>query len=312
MQARPDPPMSPAAWELSVITGGHKAVGGRHAWGHPLLLACGLCFLLLPTPAWPDVYTWKDERGVQHFVGEAADIPDRVRDRARLFLVSPPPGSGETAPAPPPAPLALREGSPASPVPIDRGAFAVSLAERLGLAYLPTPPEAATVLAQRGILPPGGWLLGATITPGWLADLARSLLAASSTGMIPHPPGEAFGILEELAAEVGVALVPIEPPPPPRPPAVGVPPQVVILESVVVPAIRLHHGRFFPHRHLRKRVLTDHGERRPHRRPATVSREQRVEDTSGRLHRLGNGFHRIGTGFHPLGSPPLPSRRGQR
>lgn len=184
---------------------------------------------------------------------------------------------------------------------MDQGAFAVSLAEGLGLAYLFTPPEAATALAQRGILPPGGWVLGATITPGWLADLARSLLAASAAGLIPHAPGEAFGILEALAAEVGVALVPIEPPPSPRPPAVEVPTQVVILESVVVPAFRLGHGRFFHHGGFQKRIRTDRGERHAHRRPATVAREQPAEETSGRFHRLGNGFQRLGDGFHRIG-----------
>lgn len=311
--------MSRAGRVVAVMGSGHKAARRRRPWAHPLLLACGLSSLLLPAPAWPDVYTWVDERGVQNFVGDAADIPDRVRDRARLFITSTGFARGGTSPAPPAAPLALREGSSASPAPINQGTFAVSLAERLGLAYLPTAPEAATVLAQRGILPPGGWLLGGAISPGWLADLARSLLAASSAGLIPHAPGEAFGILEELAAEVGVALVPIEPPLPPRPLVVEVPAQGVILESVVVPAFRFHHGRFFPHRHLRKRVLTDRGERRAHRRPATVSREQRVEDTSGRFQRLGNGFHRLGTGFHRLGTgfhraerPQSPPRRGHR
>lgn len=277
-----------------------------------MLLAWGLSFLLLPTRAWADVYTWVDERGIQHFVGDAGDIPERVRARARLFIGSTGSGKGEPAPALPEVPLASPEGRPAPPAPMDQDAFAVSLAERLGLAYLPTAREAATVLAQRGILPPGGWLLGGAISPGWLADLARSLLAASSAGLIPYAPGEALGILEELAAEAGVALVAIEPPPPSRLPVVEVPAQGVILESVVVPAFRFHHGRFFPHRHLRKRVLTDRGERRPHRRPATVSREHRVEDTSGRFHRPGDGFHRLGTGFHRLGRPESPPRRGHR
>ena len=284
-----------------------------------MLLAWGLSFLLLPTRAWADVYTWVDERGIQHFVGDAGDIPERVRGRARLFIGSTGSGKGESAPAPPEVPLASPERMPAPPAPMDQSAFAVSLAEKLGLANRPTPPEAAAVLAQRGILTPGGWLLGGAITPEWLADLARSLLAASSAGMIPYAPEEAFGIMEALAAEVGVALVAIEPPPPSRPPTAEAPAQAVILESVVVPAFRFHHGRFFPHRHFRKRVLTDRGERRPHRRPATVSRGQRVEDTSGRFQRLGNGFHRLGTGFHRLGTrfhraerPQLPPRRGHR
>jgi hypothetical protein len=282
------------------------------ARGHPLLLAWGLSSMLLPAPAWPDVYTWVDERGVQHFVGDAGDIPDRARDRARLFLVSTPPRRGGTAPGPPEVLLASQEGSPASPAAINQGSFSVSLAEGLGLADLPTPPEAATVLAQRGIVPPGGWVLGGAITPGWLADLARSLLAASSAGLIPHSPGEAFGILEGVAAAVGVALVPIEPPLPPRPPTVEVPAQVVIYESVVVPAFRFRHAPFFHHRHLRKRVLTDPGKPHARRRPATLSSRQPAEEASGRFHRLGNGFHRIGPGFHRLGSPQLPPRRGRR
>jgi len=277
-----------------------------------VLLVLGLSVAALPSPAWPDVYTWVDERGIQHFVGDAGDIPERVRGRARLFIGSTGSGKGEPAPAPPELPLASPEGRPAPPAPMDQNAFAVSLAERLGLAYLPTAPEAATVLAQRGILPPGGWLLGGAISPGWLADLARSLLAASSTGLIPYGPGEAFGIMEALAAEVGVALVPIKPPLPPRPLVVEVPAQGVILESVVVPAFRLRHGRVFPHRHLRKRVLTDPGQRHAQRGPATLSRRQPAEDASGRFHRLGNGFHRIGPGFHRLGSPQLPPRRGHR
>lgn len=289
---------------------GQGATRRWQAWGHPLLLACGLSSLLFPAPAGADVYTWIDERGVQHFVGDAGDIPERVRGRARLFIGSTGPGQGETAPAPPEVPLASPERMPASPAPMDQDTFAVSLAEKLGLANRPTSPEAAAVLAERGIVPPGGWRFGGGTSPGWLADLARSLLAASSAGMIPYAPGEAFGILETLAAELGVALVAIEPPLPPRPPAVEVPSRAVILESVVVPGFRLHPGAVFPHRHLRKRVVTDRGDRRPHRRPATVFREQRVEGTSRRFHPLGDGFHRLGTGFHRLASPP-PSR-GQR
>jgi hypothetical protein len=243
-----------------------------------------------------------DERGVQHFVGDARDIPERERGRARLFIGSRGPDKRETVAAAPEVPLAWREGSPALPAPRDQGAFAVSLTERLGLADRPTPPEAAVVLAERGLVPPGGWLLGGAITPEWLADLARSLLAASSARLIPHAPWEAFGILEALAAEVGVALVAIEPPLPPRPLAVEVPSWGVVFESVVVPAFGFRHGRVVPHRHVRKRVVTDRGERRPHRRPATVSREHRVGDTGGRFHRLGDGFHRLGAGFHRLGT----------
>ncbi|MBI2081014.1 MAG: hypothetical protein HYT86_04695 [candidate division NC10 bacterium] len=304
--------MSRAGRELTVMGSGQGAARRRGPWAHPLLLACGVSFLLLPAPAWTDVYTWMDERGVQHFVGDAGDIPERVRGRARLFIVSAGTGKGETAPAPAEVPLASPEGSPASPAPTDQGAFAVSLAERLGLAYLPAPPEAATVLAQRGIVPPGGWLLGGPISPGWLADLARSLLAASSAGLIPHAPGEAFGILEALAAEVGVALVPIEPPLPPRPPVVGVPAQGVIFESIVLPAFRFRHGRFFHHRHFQKRIRIERGERHPHRRPSTVSRRTPAEDASRQFHRLGNGFHRIGTGFHRLGRPQPQPLRGHR
>lgn len=302
--------MSRAGHELTVMGSGQGAARRRSAWGRSVLLACGLSSLLLPAPAWTDVYTWMDERGVQHFVGDAGDIPEGVRARARLFIGSAGSGKGEPAPALPKVPLASPQRISAPSAPMDQDTFAVSLAERLGLAYLPTPPEAAAVLAERGIVPPGGWLLGGAITPEWLAGLARSLLATSSAGMIPYAPGEAFGILEELAAEVGVALVAIEPPPPPRPPVVEVPTQGVILESVVVPAFGFHHGRVIPHRHLRKRVVTDRGEHRPQRRPATGSREHRVEDTGGRFHRLGDGFHRLGTGFHRLRSPqPLRGHR---
>jgi len=277
-----------------------------------VLLVLGLSVAALPSPAWPDVYTWVDERGIQHFVGDAGDIPERVRGRASLFIGSTGPGMRETVPAPPQVPLGSPGRMPAPPAPVDQDAFAVSLAERLGLANRPTLPEAAAVLAERGIVPAGGWLLGGAITPEWMADLARSLLAASSTGMIPYGPGEAFGILEELAAEVGVALVAIEPPLPPRPPAVEVPSRAVVFESVIVPAFGFRHGRVFPHRHFRKRVLADPGQRHAQRGLATLSRRQPAEDASGRFHRLGNGFHRIGPGFHRLGSPQLPPRRGHR
>lgn len=284
-----------------------------------VLLVLGLSVAALPSPAWADVYTWVDERGIQHFVGDAGDIPERVRGRARLFIGSTGSGRGEPAPAPPEVPLASPERMPAPPPPMDQDAFAVSLAERLGLANRPTPPEAAAVLAQRRILPPGGWLLGGAISPGWLADLARSLLAASSAGLIPHAPEEAFGIMEALAAEAGVTLVPIEPPPSPPPPLVEVPVQGVIIESVLVPVFRFRHAPLPHDRDFRKRGLTDRGERHAHRRPATVSRRKPAEEASGRFHRLGDGFHRLGTGFHRLGTgfhragrPQSPPRRGHR
>ena len=44
-----------------------------------VLLLCGT------TPAWCEIYTWKDRSGTAHFTNSMYDIPDRYRSRAKVL-----------------------------------------------------------------------------------------------------------------------------------------------------------------------------------------------------------------------------------
>ena len=44
-----------------------------------VLILCGT------TPAWCEIYTWKDKGGTAHFTNSMYDIPDRYRSRAKLL-----------------------------------------------------------------------------------------------------------------------------------------------------------------------------------------------------------------------------------
>ena len=232
------------------------------AWSHRLLWVLSLCLALVsPAAVWADLYTWVDDRGVQNIVDDPTLIPERFRRQARLFMTSsasrgtesPSTGSGQ-------GPSVERPPSES------QGSVAVALAERLALAHpavssvepRPTPLQAVNALLERGILPPAGWMLDEPIDPGWMADLARSLLAASSAGRLLQTPETALRTLEGVAAERGIAVVVFEPPPPPQPQVIVTQPAAVIVETVFVPAFPLHTGHLVHHPHFGKRFFTDH------------------------------------------------------
>jgi len=237
------------------------------AWLRRLLWVLCLA-LVFPAAAWADLYGWVDDRGVQNIVDNPALIPERFRRQARLFVASSASRGTESIRAaigPPsredsPVPLAVSPAvSPTAPPASEtQGSVAVALAERLALAHRPTPLQAANALLERGILPPAGWMLDEPIDPWWMADLARSLLAASSTGRILQTPEIALQTLEGVAAERGIALVAVEPPAPPEPQVIVTQPVALIVETVFVPAFPLHHGSLFHHPHFRKKSFKDH------------------------------------------------------
>jgi hypothetical protein len=228
------------------------------------MLAFGLSLEpIIPSPAWADLYTWVDDRGVQNIVDDPTLIPERFRRQARLFVTSSASRGTESmrAAVVPPS----REDSPAPAASETQGSVAVALAERLALVHpavssvepRPTPLQAVNALLERGILPPAGWMLDEPIDPGWMADLARSLLAASSAGRLLQTPETALRTLEGVAAERGIAVVAFEPPPPPQPQVIVTQPAAVIVETVFVPAFPLHTGHLVHHPHFGKRFFTD-------------------------------------------------------
>jgi len=239
------------------------------AWSHRLLWVLSLCLALVsPAAVWADLYTWVDDRGVQNIVDDPTLIPERFRRQARLFMTSsasrgtesPSTSSGQ-APSTGLPRAESRGSGPSSvePPPSEtQGSVAVALAERLALAHRPTPLQAVNALLERGILPPAGWMLDEPIDPGWMADLARSLLAASSAGRLLQTPESALRTLEGVAAERGIAVVAFEPPPPPQPQVIVTQPAAVIVETVFVPAFPLHTGHLVHHPHFGKRFFTDH------------------------------------------------------
>jgi hypothetical protein len=225
--------------------------------------------LVSPAAVWADLYGWVDDRGVQNIVDDPALIPERFRRQARLFVASSASRGTESiraAIAPP-----SREDSPAPAASETQGSVAVALAERLAFAPngtveppavstvepRPTPLQAVNALLERGILPPAGWMLDEPIDPGWMADLARSLLKASSAGRLLQTPESALRTLEGVAAERGIAVVAFEPPPPPQPQVIVTQPAAVIVETVFVPAFPLHTGHLVHHPHFGRRFFTD-------------------------------------------------------
>ena len=239
------------------------------AWSHRPLWVLSLCLALVsPAPVWADLYTWVDDRGVQNIVDDPTLIPERFRRQARLFMTSSPsrgtestqaavvPRSRGDSPLPPGVSPAV--SSVESPPSETQGSVAVALAERLALAHRPTPLQAVNALLERGILPPAGWMLDEQIDPGWMADLARSLLAASSAGRLLQTPETALRTLEGVAAERGIAVVAFEPPPPPQPQVIVTQPAAVIVETVFVPAFPLHTRHGFLDAHFQRKPFNDH------------------------------------------------------
>ena len=283
----------------------------RHGRGRRLLLALApLLAVSLPPPAEADIYTWVDDRGVQHFVDDQAVIPGQFRGRARLLIVSSPPQPARTTPAP------LEEPARPEPVegparreeqtPVTQGVLAVALAERLGLTARPTPLQAAIALLERGISPPAGWMLEDAIDPRWMADVGHAVLAASASGQILYPPEAAGRILESVAADAGIAVVTlVPPPPPPQPPAIEIQPTAIIVETVFVPGIHPLHGPLVHHPHFHTRAFGRfskdrsagparlHGPSVPHGEAAS-GKGVAVQPTGGRSVHGGRGQRSIG------------------
>lgn len=228
------------------------------AWSRRLLRVLGLCLgLISPGAVGADIYGWVDERGVHNFVDDPSSIPDRFRRQARRMTVSNPPSATQTPPVPSAEPRSSREVERAPPL-YTQGSVAVALAERLALAHPATPLQAANALLERGILPPVGWMLDDPITPEWMADLARSLLAASFAGRLLQTPEIALRTLEAVAAERGVAMVAFELPPPLENPVIVAQPAALIVETVFVPAFPLHARHSVHHPHFGKKFFKDH------------------------------------------------------
>ena len=296
------------------------------AWSHRLLWVLSLCLALVsPAAVWADLYTWVDDRGVQNIVDDPTLIPERFRRQARLFMTSsasrgtesPSTGSGQGPSVERPAVSPSTGSGPSSVEPAaseSQGSVAVALAERLALAHpavssvepRPTPLQAVNALLERGILPPAGWMLDEPIDPGWMADLARSLLAASLAGRLPQTPESALRTLEGVAAERGIAVVVFEPPPPPQPQVIVTQPAAVIVETVFVPAFPLHHGSLFHHPHFEHRFPKDHGAGQHHHHPLNLHpRAPAIRF---------DGAHRGGkiAGFPHVGSHSVQSGREKR
>jgi len=279
----------------------------RQAWSQRLLWILSLCLgLISPAAVWADIYGWVDERGVQNFVDDATYIPDRFRGQVRRITVSKPPSATQTSPVSKAEPQSSREVGPA-PAPYTQGSVAVALAERLALAHRPTPLQAVNALLERGILPPAGWMLDEPIDPGWIADLARSLLAASSAGRLLQTPETALQALEGVAAERGIALVAFEAPPPPQPQVIVTQPAAVIVETVFVPAFPLHTHHLVHHPHFGKRFFTDHPHLWQHFPKNHGAGQHHPMDLRPR-HPTGGKI----AGFPPVGSHSVQSGREKR
>ena len=297
------------------------------AWSHRLLWVLSLCLALVsPAAVWADLYTWVDDRGVQNIVDDPTLIPERFRRQARLFVTSsasrgtesPSTSSGQAPSTGLPRAESRGSGqgpsverpavSVVEPLPSEtQGSVAVALAERLALAHRPTPLQAVNALLERGILPPAGWMLDEPIDPGWMADLARSLLAASSAGRLLQTPETALRTLAGVAAERGIAVVAFEPPPPPQPQVIVTQPAAVIVETVFVPAFPLHTGHLVHHPHFGKRFFTDHPHLWQHFPKNHGAGQHHPMDlrprhpTSGKI-----------AGFPPVGSHSVQSGREKR
>ena len=278
----------------------------RQAWSQRLLWILSLCLgLISPAAVWADIYGWVDERGVQNFVDDPTTIPDRFRGQARRITVSNPPSATQTSRMSKAEPQSSREVEPV-PAPYTQGSVAVLLAERLALAHPAVSPveplQAVNALLERGILPPAGWMLDEPIDPGWMADLARSLLDASSAGRLLQTPEAALRTLEGVAAETGIALVAFEAPPPPQPQVIATQPVALIVETVFVPAFPLHTHRLVHDPRFGKKFFKDHPQLE-HRFPKNHGAGQHHPMDLRPRHPTGGKI----AGFPPVGSHSVQS-----
>ncbi len=114
-------------------------------------------------------------------------------------------------PAPPSAPptAQVKKGPPpVAPQMVREGDFAVKLVTALGLGTTADEAEAESMLGEAGIVPRNGWIADYPVTPDIFAELHNSTEAAAETGKIQMGKDEALNKLENISAELSLAVKP--------------------------------------------------------------------------------------------------------
>lgn len=181
----------------------------------PIFIRLILAMLLLaglsgPAPA--ELYSWRDSEGVLHATDRPENVPDNVKvdvwpDPPRPLSPKAPPAAPEP---PPPEPSLPKTALPAAAVEengVTQGAFAVHLAQELGLGEEVTPEEAADLLTQIRVTPRlGRWNLAAPVTPEWVARLRTLTVSAAQRGAVQITPEEALLAFDATAALLNVSI----------------------------------------------------------------------------------------------------------
>jgi hypothetical protein len=118
---------------------------------------------------------------------------------ALLFMALPAayPQANQTTTTPPPvASILVREGD-----------FATRLVSALEIGTAANETEAETMLAAAGIAPKNGWISDYPITPDILGELEDALAAAADANRLLMGEDEALGVLDRVAAEVGLYVL---------------------------------------------------------------------------------------------------------
>src|SRR5581483_2604210 len=178
--------------------------------------------LVLPVyPARGELYSWRDQNGVENFSNSRDNIPADAKvqvwtekepepqaEKSNPAPSPPPPPSPSQAENSAPSPLSPSVNSaPARTEPATQGQFAVQLVEELGLDPQPTPEGAAGLLTQIRVSPPlGRWELERPITPTLVTRLRTLTVSAAEAGTISIRPEEALLAFDTTAALLGVPI----------------------------------------------------------------------------------------------------------
>ena len=156
---------------------------------------------IIPSPAWADLYTWVDDRGVHNIVDNPTLIPERFRRQARLFMTSSAsrgtesmraaivPPSREDSPLPPAVSRPVRSVEPPPPRP--RGASPSRWPRGWPWRIARARSRRPTLCSSGGFSPrQAGCSTSRSILGGWPISRAHSWQPARRGGFFrpPRPP----------------------------------------------------------------------------------------------------------------------------
>lgn len=187
------------------------------------LLHLFLALLMLVLPVYPargEIYSWRDQNGIENFSNSRDNIPPDAKVQVWTEKDPAPPPEKPNAeplisseePAEPENNSSNHSDRSSNPAPlkaerVTQGRFAVQLVEELGLGKQPTTEEAAALLSRIRVSPPlGRWELERPVTPSLVTRLRTLTVSAAEVGTISIQPDEALLAFDTAAALLGVPI----------------------------------------------------------------------------------------------------------